>query len=390
MSVAEIAELARRAGRLAFDTEFMGEGRYRTLLCLIQVAVPEGESGLLIELLDPLDDNLSVGPLAEVMADPSVEKILHAGRQDVALVRRRMGTEVRNVFDTQVAAGFAGLAAQASYDHLLTEVLGLRLAKSASYTRWDRRPLSPEQREYAREDVLHLIELADELQRRLRESGRLEWARQECAILESASDERDLDAIFLRLPRLRSLRPEAQAVARELVHWREETARSQDRPVQTVLKDAALMEIAKRRPATVADLESLRGVNPGSLRRRASDLLEAVARGREHPPPSLPKDARGPLPEGADAPLIALGEALVRARTREAGLAYELVAARADLQAIVSAWRTGAPEPAVRTLEGWRRELVGAELLRLLDGAVTLSVDPRTRAVSALDRSGAG
>jgi ribonuclease D len=372
----EIAHAARASGRIALDTEFMGEGRYRTLLCLIQLAVPEGGSGERIELVDPLAEDLDGAPLADVLADPDVQVVVHAGRQDIALVRRRFDTEVQNVFDTQVGAGFAGLAAQASYETLLAELLGVRVSKSASFTRWDARPLSPEQREYAREDVVHLLELAGALEDRLRETGRLEWAREECAPLCRSSDVRDLESVFARLPRVRSLSASAQTIARELVRWREEVAATHDQPVQRVLADAALVEIAKRKPTSQAKLEQIRGVNPSSLRRRGRDLLEAVKRGAELPPREQAPNERPPAPDPDDAPLIALAEALVRARAREAGLAYELLAARADLQAIVIARRTGG-EADVRTLRGWRRELVGNELLELLDGRVSLSVRER-------------
>ncbi|MCW3030423.1 MAG: ribonuclease, partial [Solirubrobacterales bacterium] len=135
----ELAAAARDAGKLALDTEFVGEGRYRTLLCLIQLAVPIGEDTH-IELLDPLADDFDGAPLAAVLADPAVEIVVHAGRQDVTLLRRVLETELTSVFDTQVAAGFAGMGAQSSYESLLADALGLRVAKSASFTRWDRRP----------------------------------------------------------------------------------------------------------------------------------------------------------------------------------------------------------------------------------------------------------
>ncbi len=386
-SLPAVAAQARHDGRLALDTEFMGEGRYRTLLCLVQIAVPDHTTGLRIELIDPLQEGLDAAPLAQVLADPEVELVVHAGRQDIALLRRRLRTEVRNVFDTQVAAGFAGMAAQTSYETLLAEMLGVRVAKSASFTRWDTRPLSHEQLAYAREDVVHLLELAAELQRRLAARGRLEWAREECRTLEQSSDERDEDAIFARLPRIRGLSAASQAVARELVAWRERTAAAHDRTTQSVLADAALVEIAKRRPTSARELEQIRGLAQGGLRRRGAELLEAVRAGRERPHRPLEPSARTAPPDPTDAPLVALCEALVRARSREADLAYELIAARADLQAIVAAVRTGAGEPDVRTLRGWRRELVGAELLELLDGRVSLSVrdgrllaDPRPRA----------
>lgn len=369
----EIAVLARASGKLALDTEFVGEGRYRTLLCLIQIAVQDGEGGERIELLDPLDEGFDGGPLAAVLADPTVQVVVHAGRQDVALLRRRLGCEVCNVFDTQVAAGFAGVAAQASYESLLNGLLGIAVKKSASFTRWDARPLSDEQLAYAREDVVHLLALAGALERRLGESGRLEWALQECEYLERSSDERDLDAVVAKLPRIRGLNATAQTVARELVVWRERTAAARDKPVQSVLGDQALVEIAKRRPSSRRALADIRGVAQNSLHRRAEEIIEAVRAGSERPPEPLASTSRPPLPDAGDAPLIALSEALVRARAQEADLAYELLASRSDLQAIVTGERIG-QEADVRTLRGWRRELVGQELLDLLDGRVSLAV----------------
>jgi ribonuclease D len=372
----ELMGQARAAGWLALDTEFMGEGRYRTLLCLVQLAVPDR-----IELIDPLADAVDGSSLAQVLADPAVEVVVHAGRQDVALLRRWLQCDVSNVFDTQVAAGFAGMGAQSSYESLLSQVLNMRVAKSASFTRWDARPLSAEQLSYAREDVLHLLELARELQRRLADLGRLEWARQECEAVERSSDERDLDTVFARLPRVRGLSLVSQSIARELVEWRERTAAEQDRTVQSVLGDPVLVEIAKRKPSNASKLHDIRGAGQSAVRRRTEEVLGAVRRGLDRPHEPLGESTRQRLPDPEDAPLVALAEALVRARTREADLAYELVAARADLQAIVSAWRAGEGQEAdVRTLKGWRRELVGAELLELLDGAVSLSVgDGRLR-----------
>ena len=352
----------------------MGEGRYRTLLCLVQLAIPDGpQVAERIAILDPLEPTLDARALAEVLADPEVEIVVHAGRQDIALMRRWLQCEVTNVFDTQVAAGFAGLGAQSSYDSLLAEILRLRVAKTASFTRWDARPLSPEQIAYAREDVVHLLELASELERRLQSLGRLEWAREECRALAHSSDERDPASIFARLPRVNGLNPAARSVARELVEWREQSAERQNRPVQGVLGDATLVEIARRKPSSRGELERVRGLGANAQGRRAEELLQVVARGLRRPADPAPPTERPAPPRPDDAPLVALGEALLRARSREAGLAYELLAARADLQAIVAAAR-GGEEADVRTLRGWRRELVGAELLALLGGEISLAV----------------
>ncbi len=413
LTLEQVAALARQSGRIALDTEFMGEGRYRTLLCLIQLAVADTSDGpdsmdstsrsngalgsQRIEIVDPLAPSGAPAPgrpdgagskplrdasepLAQMLEDPDIEVVVHAGRQDIALLRRALGCEVRNVFDTQVAAGFVGMPAQCSYDTLLSDLLGVKLAKSASFTRWDTRPLSPEQLSYAREDVVHLSALATELERRLERSGRLAWAREECQFLETVSDERDLDTIFARLPRIRGMNAASQGIARELVAWRERTAAARDRPVQSVLGDAPLVEIAKRKPTSPRKLEEIRGVGQGSLRKGGEDLLAAVQRGIAHAGEPIAGGSRPAPPRPQDAPLIALSEALVRARAREADLAYELLASRADLQAVVASHRTS-ERADVRTLRGWRLQLVGEELLALLDGKVSLSI--QEQAVSA-------
>ena len=372
MPLTAFSERARAAGRFGIDTEFVGEGRYRTLLCVIQVVVSD-DDGLEVVVLDALEDHADLDPLARLLADPQIEVVVHAGRQDIALLRRCAQTEVTRIFDTQIAAGFAGLSAQAGYDTLLREVLGVRVQKTASYTRWDRRPLDAEQLAYAREDVLHMLDLAAELRHRLSYGERLGWALEDCRYLEGVSDVRDIDTLFARLPRINSLTPNARAIAHELLAWREQLAEQQDRPVSTVLNDAALVELAKRAPRTPEQLDQVRGVNPGSLRRRSSDLLEAIARGAERPPIPVEAERRDPS-SALDGPRIALAEALVRARALEAGLAYELIAARADLSAIVCGARSGNHEPDVRTLRGWRRELVGDELLALLAGERTIAV----------------
>jgi ribonuclease D len=379
-----LAALARSAGVLGIDTEFMSEGRYRALLCLVQVAVPDpaADGGAQVALLDPLQrDGFDPAPLADVLADPEVEIVLHAGRQDIAILRRAWGTQVRNVFDTQIAAGFAGFAAQAGYGNLLADALGVRLAKSAGFTRWDLRPLTSEQVSYARDDVVHLLPLADDLRRRLTASGRLGWARQECTRLEEATDERDPDTAWERLPRVHQLSSRARAVAKELAAWRERAAAGEDRPVGSVLPDAPLLELARRQPTSVGSLDRIRGLQPSTLRRRGDELVAAVRRGMDAQPLVVEAQERLDI-RPQDAPLIALGESLARARALAAGLAYELVASRADLEQVVSAVRRGGPEPPVRTLQGWRRDLVGAELLDLLDGRLLLGADGNGRLVT--------
>ena len=368
--IAEVAERAREEGVLGIDTEFMSEGRYRPLLCLIQLAVRNGDDAR-VELVDPFD-RPAVEPLAEVLADPEIEIVMHAARQDVALLRRALDTEVRGLFDTQLAAGFAGLSASLGYGALLDQLLGVKLKKGEGFTKWDRRPLTPQQISYARDDVAHLIQLADAIKERLSENGRLDWVKQECRPLEEASDERETQEVWRRLPRVNQLGGEGRAVAREVAAWRETVAQREDKPPSTIVSDQAVVAISRTAPHSVDKLRDIRGLYPKAVKRWGEQIVKAVRRGEKADPPA--KEGGGGFSTAADAPVIALCEALVRARALEAGLAYELIASRADLTRVVVAARQGRPEPEVRTLQGWRRELVGEELDGLLRGELSLAV----------------
>ncbi len=215
-----------------------------------------------------------------------------------------------------------------------------------------------------------------ELERRLTALGRLEWAREECSPLEQSSDERDPEAIYARLPRVRNLSPAApadRARARGL-------ARAHGRPARPARAERPI----RRRPGR--DRKAQARIRPASWRRSAAPASVGSGRGAvrgargghsaaQRAPEEMPHEQRPPAPRPEDAPLIPLAEALLRARAREAGLAYELLATRSDLQAIVASHASG-EEAHVRTLQGWRRELVGDELLGLLDGRVSLSAMP--------------
>lgn len=374
----EVADLAARAaetGRLAIDTEFMGEGRYRSLLCLVQAATDgSAGDGPLIALADPLSpDPPDCSPLADLLADPAVEVVMHAGRQDVALLRREWQCEVTNLFDTQIAAGFAGFGAQAGYANLLSGALGIKVEKGASYTRWDQRPLSDEQLSYARGDVDHLLDLRDELVARLDRTGRTDWAREECLPIAVSSDMREPFEAWRRIGKASGLSGPQRAVARELAAWRELTAAEEDKPVGSIVQDPALVEIARRRPRSVAELREIRGIHEGIVRKRGEAIVAAVARGAEAEP--IAGEARGDGGDARDTPLVSLADALVRTRARQNDLAPELIATRSDMNRIVSVIRRGLPEPDdVKTLQGWRREIVGQELVDLLEGRTTLAV----------------
>jgi ribonuclease D len=231
--------------------------------------------------------------------------------------------------------------------------------------------------------VEHLLPMTDALQERLRGSGRLEWAREECRALERATDERSPEEQFARLPRVRRLGKRQRAVALWLVEWRQQLAQQVDRPPSSILPDHVLVEVARRQPDSRRALEEVRGMPGQTMQRWHRELIEAVARGREAPDaPELPDVEQG---DSSDAPLIALGQALVRQRAIEAKVAVDLVSTQSDIAAVVGFLRRNNGEPDVRTLQGWRRELVGDELVKLLTGEYVVRVRERRLTVEPTD-----
>jgi ribonuclease D len=364
-----VANAARAASRLALDTEFVSERRYWSKLCVVAFAV-ETEGGVDVSVLDALAPH-DPSPVLEVLADPSVEVVVHAGEQDVALLRRNWNASFSSVLDTQIAAAFAGSSIQSSYGRLVRELLDVSLSKSAGFTSWDRRPLTTRQISYVRKDVEHLPALARALEERLERQGRLGFAREESKRVETASDERDPERSFRQLQGVSDLSPAARAIARELVLWRDGVARAGDRLPKSVVLDVSLAQLARERPDSIGQLRQVRGIGDRIVSRHGKDILAAVERGKNASPIHF---ERGPEPPDEAEPLTSLAEALVRARAQSEEIAAQLIATRADIADVVIAHLLGHAEPPIPLLRGWRREMVGNELIELLRGERALSV----------------
>jgi ribonuclease D len=378
---AEIAALATENGRLAIDTEFVSERRYQAQLCLVQVAAPDpsAETGMRTDVFDPLDPDaeLDYAPLAAALADPAVQVIVHAGRQDVAILRRTWATDPTNVFDTQVGAGFLGFGNQEGYESLAQRVLGVKLRGGEGFTKWDKRPLTAKQLAYAADDARCLLVLGEAVERELEQVGRLEWALEECRAVEKSNDVRTPERAYEKLPKLGRLDEQGRAAAKRLTAWREGIAREMDRPPAYVVPDQALVELARRRPKDKAALEHIRGLPPQTLHRRGNELLHEIRAAADEPAPDPPPSA--PRRDSSEAPLVSLAQAVVRHRASENRIATELIATQSELTALVAAVRRGEDGDRVRALHGWRHELVGAELEALIAGdrSVAVAADGR-------------
>jgi ribonuclease D len=371
VGVDALAATARAAGRCAIDTEFFWERTYAPQLCLVQVAV----AGV-VSLIDPLQ-GAPLQPIADLVADPAVEIIMHAPSGDLLAFGIHHGVRPTRIRDTQIAAGFVGLTASAGLERLLTEALGIRVDHHESFSDWKRRPLSSSQLAYAGDDVRWLEALWDEIVRRLNEAGRLDWALAEVSrrYPDGADPTSDPREAWRKVQRRGRLSTRQLAVLRELAAWRDLEARRRDMPAGWLVKDPTLVEIARASPLDAAALSGIRGAAGGLKPRDVDQILDAVAAGRSAPPIEADTPAPPAVQRRADA-AAGLAGTLLKVRCTDAGIAPELVATRSDLdrfmEAVVLGTVDGHP-----LASGWRRSLVGDELIALVEGRVALSLRDR-------------
>lgn len=357
----KVIEHLRAAGRFAYDSEFIGELTYVPKLCLIQVASAER-----IGLIDPLA-GLDLKPFWELIADPSVEKIVHAGQQDLEPVVREIGQAPANVFDTQIAAGFIGLPYPLSLSKLINETAGVKLGKGLTFSHWDQRPLSSMQVRYAADDVRYLVLAREKIGQRLAELGHAKWAAEECAAQCDPKLYRfDPEQQYLRVRGAGGLPPRNLAILRELTTWRDGAARLSDVPPRAFLKDEILIDLSRNPVKSVEKLDRVRGLPRPVESEYGGQIVEMTARALALPDTQLPATRDNePTPQEkfrTDS-LWAVAQCLCCGQSMDVAVATNRQEIN-DFYQHLAAGRDAAPPH--RLLTGWRREAIGATLLRLI------------------------
>ncbi|MGA8204665.1 MAG: HRDC domain-containing protein [Woeseiaceae bacterium] len=336
--------------RLGMDTEFVREKTFFAELCLLQLA-----TGECLYCVDPLTGADMADFWDGFLGTPWV---LHSGRQDVEVVYQTAGRMPRAIFDTQIAAGLLGHPPQMGYASLVKALFGVDIEKSHTRADWSQRPLPAAYLEYAAEDVEYLLPAFTELAGALEDKGRLAWAEEDSAqLLDPALYDIDPATAVDRLKAARNLRGKHRAAAARLAAWRENEALRVNRPRQWIAKDTALMELASRLPVNIGELARIDGLPGGFVRRTGNTITQliadAIADDSDYSPPPAPDDVQRGLLKNM--------QKRVARRAEELGIAAETVASRKDLSALISS-----PEAPSRLLDGWRRGVIGEELLKLL------------------------
>jgi len=358
----EVIEAVRGAPQVGFDTEFISEGAYEPLLCLLQIATP-GD----IWLVDPLSVR-DLAPLWQALTEPDREMIAVAAREEIRFSLRFAARPPGRVWDAQVAAGFVGEGYPLSHTNLVRKVLGIRVSGGESFTDWRQRPLSDAQLEYAADDVRYLLPIREKVGVMARKLGREEWIDDECRRLVDRVISGEQEERWWRVSGSSGLNRRELAVLRELWRWRDGEAREANVPPRKVLRDDLLVEIAKRQPKGVADLHALRSLDRGRSRSATASILAAVERAMALPQSDLPARLRRDDPSKV-AVLTQLLTVATNGLAAEHQVDVALLATNADLQELVR-WRLGLAEEDEEPLllGGWRGTLLREPLLGMLDG----------------------
>jgi ribonuclease D len=321
---------------------------------------------------------MDLAPFLAILADPSIDKVFHASRQDLEIFYN-LGVLPKPLFDTQIAAMAAGFGEQVAYDGLVRQMLKVELDKSSRFTDWARRPLSQTQIDYAIADVTYLAKLYPKLRERLQAEGRLGWVDSEMqALVDPANYDTDPEKAWRRLKPRRHA-PKYLAVFKAVAAWRERTAQTRDQPRGRILKDEAIEEIATQAPVDAEGLNRLRSVPKGfSGSRFGPELLASITEALSDPEANAPVfEKPKPPAQPINGAVVELLKVLLKARAEDAGVASKLIATVADLEKIAAD-----DEAETAALEGWRREAFGEDALKLKRGEIALVLDGgRVRAV---------
>ncbi len=369
--LAELCDHLRHAKTFAFDTEFIGENTYIPILCLIQVATAQR-----VELIDPFAlSREQLLPFWQLLADPTLEKICHAGDQDAEIAWLESGLAPQNMFDTQIGAGMLGITYPTALWRAVEYFTGIELEKAHTYSAWNRRPLSREQFTYAIDDVRYLPNIHQAMKRQLEALGHSGWMRAACdAMCAEAAAPVNARNLFIRIKGSAGLKPANQSVLREITALREQLAYEHNTPARAFLKDDVLFDIANRLPATLADLARIRDLPPQEMQTNGNLILAAVKTGLAVPEAERPTLA---IPEEDSAEVKRLAETLwVSAQAICMGQQVNpaLVTSQSAITAFARLVHKKKPLDQHPIMQGWQKTCLGEKFAAFIAGKLHMDL----------------
>jgi len=352
---------------VTIDTEFMREKTYYAKLCLIQLAFPEkGKDSF--ALIDPLAEKISLQSFFDLLANESVIKVFHSGRQDLEIFFNKTGALPKPIFDTQIAAMVCGFGDQVAYETLVNHIVEKRIDKSSRFTDWSKRPLTHKQIDYALSDVTFLRTIYEKLNEELSSSKRLSWVKEEFDILKNPNTYSTDPEQSWRKIKLRRKDNDFVKIIKSISSFRENEAQKRDLPRGHILRDEELIQIASQKPKKLQDLYNSRlpskALKTGWI---AEGIIECVKNSKMLPDEPLEEYQFIPL-SASQLALVELLKVLLKFNASCHNVATKLIASSKDIEMIARH-----EKPNIRALEGWRFKIFGEDALKLKNGEISLT-----------------
>jgi ribonuclease D len=359
----DLAQKLHPQTEIAVDLEADSMYHYKEKVCLIQLA---GDT--ITAVVDPLKiDDLSV--LKALFNDRRIRKVIHGADYDVRSLYRDFRISIRNLFDTQLASRFLGYA-ETGLDAVVQQTFAVSLDKRFQRKDWSRRPLPQDMLAYAADDVRHLIPLARNMEAKLKETGRLSWVLEECALLsEVRPSANDGDPLFLHFKGAGGLAARSLAVLEAMLQYRKQVAQLHDRPLFRVISNKALLQLALDMPTTIEQLKRTDSLSPKQVARHGQRLLAAIQEAAALPQSKTRRYPHQKPPRVSPA-MVARITALKKWRNRKAkqlSMDPSLLCSKALISAIAAARPHDIEDlRLLPDMRAWQREAFGTEILRVV------------------------
>jgi ribonuclease D len=372
--LAAFCDTIKNAGYCVIDTEFVRDKTYYAVLALIQIATEKH-----MACIDPLAiDNFD--PLVALLQNQDIIKVFHSPSQDLEILFQRFSCMPQPVFDTQLAAAVLGYDHQVGYADLVNQITGVKLDKKHTRANWSRRPLSLDEINYAMDDVRYLIPVYKTMATELAHKNRYPWIEDDLIAMTSISNYQSETAdLWRRLKGVQKLKGVELQIARHLCQWREQMAQQKNLPRRWVVKDDLIIEIARLKPAKIADLDSIRDINERFIDKHGNRLLGIVATAQNSSRSDWPQHD---VKQSLSTPQQALGDclmALCRIIAQDNQIAVAALTTRRDIDNLITDRKNS------RLSQGWRFSVAGEKLLDFIYGQSVLSVNNKRIQLSPRD-----
>ncbi len=363
----QLTELCQRIQSepwIAIDTEFLREKTYYPVFCLLQIATPEW-----VVCVDPIAI-ADLSELFDAINNPKIIKVLHAYRQDLEIFYQITGKVTYPVFDTQIAAPLLGFQENPGYAMLVSNFLNVNLSKAHTRTDWSIRPLSQAQIQYAADDVIYLCKIYLKMCQQLEEFGRLDWLEKDFELLKNTElYQISPENAWLKIKGKNKLTGTQLSIMQALSEWREQTAQSENRPKNWLIRDDLILELAKLKPETVAELIKFRGMNERTARRYGKIICNLINEAKNKVPIPLNDKTKATKKTQPQEAVLDVLTAIVRMRAHENSMNPMILASRKNLEKLLL------DDEDNSLLQGWRYSMVGQELQGLLKGQYKVTLD---------------